>query len=87
MSGQAMDDIVELLRPTYDITSQAWWQRGKLAADEIERLRYALKQIKGLKSRPIGDTGWATGPQALLNRAKRIARDALKSPSQKLTCH
>ncbi|MFC7378212.1 hypothetical protein [Brevundimonas sp. GCM10030266] len=39
----------------------------------------ALKEIKKLKPSPIGDTGFQTGPAALLNAAKRIAKDALDS--------
>lgn len=46
--------------------------------DEIARLRAALTEIKKLKSEPIGDTGFAVGPLALLNAAQRIAREALK---------
>lgn len=37
----------------------------------------ALKEIKGLKPTPIGDTGFSVGPLSLLQRAQRIARAAL----------
>lgn len=44
---------------------------------EIGRLKAALKEIKALKPAPIGDTGFSVGPQALLNAAQRIARQAI----------
>jgi hypothetical protein len=44
---------------------------------ELERVREALSKIKRLKSEPIGDSGFSTGPLALLNQAKLIAKDGL----------
>lgn len=45
---------------------------------ENERLRAALTKIKGMKSEPIGDTGFSTGPLALFHAVQRTAEAALK---------
>jgi hypothetical protein len=45
-------------------------------ADRIEVLEKALTDIKRLKPTPIGDTGFVTGPAALLRRAQEVARKA-----------
>lgn len=48
-------------------------------ADAVEKARQALTKIKKLRSEPIGNTGFAVGPKALLDQAQRIAREALKA--------
>lgn len=45
--------------------------------EQIEKLKTALKEIKNLKPQKIGETGFQSGPQALLSAAYRIARKAL----------
>ena len=41
----------------------------------------ALERISKLKPEPVAD-GFATGPQALLDAAQQIARDALKATGE-----
>ena len=63
----------------------AYWKDRARAADadrdrfakRVEVLEAALREIKKLKSEPIGDTGFAVGACALLESAKRIAARAL----------
>lgn len=50
------------------------------AAAEIERLRSALKSIRSMKSEPIGSTGFAVGPAAMLSNCQRLADKALRKP-------
>lgn len=45
---------------------------------QIADLEAALRQIAKMKSEPIGDTGFATGPLALFQACQRIAREALR---------
>lgn len=47
---------------------------------EVARLREALEAIKNLRSEPIGSSGFMTGPQVLVDAAKRIARAVLAQP-------
>jgi len=48
------------------------------ACARVAKLEAALKEIRGLKPKPIGDTGFQQGPALLLSIAQRTARDALK---------
>lgn len=49
------------------------------AAEALTMMERALEEIKGLKSEPIGDSGFATGPAVIARRAQEIARNALKA--------
>jgi hypothetical protein len=51
------------------------------AADRIEALEAALREIAKIKARHVAD-GFETGPQAHFDQAKRIAREALAVNSQ-----
>lgn len=72
-------DIVERLRKSLEVNPPHLLRNADIAeaANEIERLRAALKYVVGLKSTPIGNTGFAVGPQALLDAAQRKARKAI----------
>lgn len=48
---------------------------------EVDELRGALTEIKRLKPKKIGDTGFVQGPLVLFERAKLIAREALSRSS------
>lgn len=49
---------------------------------QLASARKALEDIKNLKSKPLGVTGFAIGPQALFDQAQRIARATLKDISK-----
>ena len=63
----------------FELAKWASANRGAITTlqAQLERVKEALTKIKRLKSKPIGDTGFSTGPQALLDQAKRIAKDCL----------
>lgn len=52
----------------------------ELCKNRIAALEAALTKIAKMKSEPIGDTGFATGPLALLNACQRLAREVLRKP-------
>ena len=62
-------------------TAEQWNLANRPSPDSA--VRGALEEIKNLEPEPIGDTGFQVGPAALLQRAKRIAADALSAPSRK----
>ena len=46
---------------------------------QIKELEAALRSIRDMKSSPIGDTGFSSGPEAMFRACQRIARKALKA--------
>ena len=48
-------------------------------AERVKELEGALVEIKNMKSEPIGDTGFVTGPALLFANCQRRARAALLS--------
>lgn len=57
--------------------------RANALVEEVERLRAALKEIRALKPQAICDTGFQSGPAALLGAAQRIAQKALSPRKSK----
>ena len=57
------------------------------AKEEVERLKIALREIRYIQPDPIPNSGFVTGPQALLDACKRLAAAALQakpSPEQQV---
>lgn len=81
LDGRAGDDAYLLAGYEGEFPAKSW---GDQMVDALEsersrsdRLEKALREIKKLKPEPIGDSGFQTGPAALLDQAKRLARTAL----------
>lgn len=84
-----MVDIVDTLRSLAIDRGYPDCQPISNGSDLIEKQRAVIKAlvealtaIRSLKPEKIGDTGFETGPLALLNAAQRIAKDALKSAKE-----
>lgn len=80
------DELVDLQKRVDDAsiakcTERAMRRLAEARIPAIEALNgellEALKEIKNLKSEPIGDSGFATGPASLLRSAQEIAREQL----------